>query len=162
MRDGRIGVCALALAVALAACGGSDAGAPRTPTPTEAPASTAPPTGSPARDALARQYERLRDAHRAIGPVWESLAAGGQVRCGAPIQALSPAAISAEGDPALASAAGHLRDAAVALDGAARLWQAECANPRPQPPADVINRGRLAVRDAGAALDVAARELGIE
>ena len=46
-----------------------------------------------------------------------------------------------------------LQQAAIEIQTAVNLWQAECQNPRPQPPPDVIDRGIRAALAAGTALD---------
>ncbi len=146
----------------LAGCGlmsEGDGGSEPSPTQIPSPTATAPPTESPIRLRLQDQYERLTEAQRAILAVWESLAAGGEVRCGEYPVVPAPSSISASGDAAYETLAALLRRAAIEAEHAVQLWQAECTNPRPVPPPDVVREGRLAASAAGDALAEAQRLL---
>lgn len=146
----------LLLGLALTACGETDT--PVEPSPTPAPpTSTVAPTTPPDLLRYQDQYERLVEANRAIAAVWDGLASGEQVQCGSypdfPAPEAIPTATATTGDTSLAV---HLQDAAIAVDEAVTLWRAECNNPRPTTPPDVIDQGRLATRTAGDALRSAA------
>ena len=139
----------------LAGCGlASEGNGVEEPSPTQTPPPTAtvPPTESPVRLRLQNQHERLSQAQRAILTVWEGLAAGGEVRCGEVPEVPAPASISANGDAAYETLAALLRRAAIETEQSVQLWRAECTNPRPVPPPDVIREGRLAASAAGDAL----------
>jgi hypothetical protein len=112
-------------------------------------------TVSPAAVHLQRDYESLRESHQKISDVWESLAIGTQVQCGDYPDVMSPETITAEGDPAFEPLATLLHSAAIDIDEAINLWKAECTRPRANPSPDVIDKGRLAVRAAGDALNQA-------
>lgn len=137
--------------IILAGCGTSD-DAPdsdrRSPAPTTSPA----PTLSQDRIDLERQHAALQAGHDAIALVWEGLATGQQVQCAPPPEIPAPENITKSGDARLAPLSELLNTAAIELRRAATLWQAECANPRPVIPPDVIDQGRLATRAAGDAL----------
>lgn len=139
---------AAVLLMMLAACGTSDE-APDTPHP----ASPSPvPTLPHDRIDLERQHAALQAGHDAIALVWEGLATGQQVQCAPPPDIPAPESITQSGEAPLAPLSELLRTAASELRRAAILWQAECANPRPVIPPDVIDQGRLATRAAGDAL----------
>lgn len=143
----------IALGLVLAACGGDD-GEQESATPTPSAA---------VRAALQTDYDALLEAQQAVGDIWETLGTGGQVTCGEMPAVISPESISAQGDPTLEPLAEVLRQAAVRVQNALDLWQAECLNPRAQPAPDVIDRGRLAARSAGDALHEAQQLLaGLE
>lgn len=145
------------LAMMLVACEGDSEQPPRTP-PTvvpwsqPAPAGPAIPTLSPVLLDLQRDYEALSAAYQALSAIWEGLAHGDSVRCGALPVVPDPAGINARGLAAYADLTAALRLAAIELMRSRDLWQAECLNPRPQPPPATISNGLLAVRAAGDAL----------
>lgn len=153
-------IASLLCALALAACGDSDSN--DTPdTPTDTPASTSVPviTIVPSYPRLQSQYEALTAAHQAAAAIWEGLASGQQVQCGEPVEVPAPESITIPDDPALADIGEYLRAAAIDLDRAAGLWQAECNHPREVIPPETINEGRIAVRAAGDALRAAETRL---
>ena len=126
----------------LAACGSDD----DSPAPAE---TSAPANDTSISTRLARDYESLNVAYQTIGNVWEGLASGEQVQCGTYPEAPAPEDISAGDDDALQPLADLLKQAAIELQSAINLWQAECNNPRTTIPPDVIDEGRLSVRAAG-------------
>jgi hypothetical protein len=107
---------------------------------------------SPALVSLQRHYEALSAAHDSLAPIWEGLARGDEVRCGAYPFVPDPAGIGATPATDYTNLAALLRRAAIALTRAGQLWQAECAAARRIPPPTVIHEGLLAVRGAGDAL----------
>jgi predicted small lipoprotein YifL len=149
------------LALALAACGsnGSHDKPPATAEPGLSSGNSEntplPATVSPAAVHLQRAYESLRESHQKISDIWEGLATGEQVRCGEYPEVLSPETITSEGDTTYEPLAALLHSAAIDIGQAINLWKAECTNTRTNPPSDVIDRGRLAVRSAGDALNQA-------
>lgn len=137
----------------LMACGTSD-DTPDTrhhPSPSPPPASPVP-TLSQERIELKQQHAALQTSYDAIALVWEGLATGQQIQCAPPPDIPAPESITQRNEVQLALLSELLRTAAGELRRAAILWQAECANPRPVIPPDVIDRGRLATRAAGDAL----------
>ena len=134
-------------------------------TPAPLPSDTAPPTQpanatlSPALIRLQRDYEMLSESQNNISAVWEGLAHGEQIQCGDSLDTLQPENITGDGstlDPLVAA----LRQAAVSINQAVELWQAECTNPRATIPTSVIDQGRLAVRSADDSLREAENLLG--
>jgi len=140
---------AILLACILAACGDEE-----TDRSTDRPSNATPEnaTISPVIVHLQRDYESLLTAQSAISEIWEQLADGQQVQCGQYPEVLAPESISAEDDPSLQPLADILHTAAIATEHAVQLWQAECRQPRQNPPPDVLSEGLLAVRSAGDAL----------
>ncbi|HEX3053291.1 MAG TPA: hypothetical protein VHP83_21715 [Aggregatilineaceae bacterium] len=132
----------------LTACGGDE----ESPSVTQTPLPPAINTQSPVFLRLQRNYEGLHDGLDAISEIWESLATGEEVQCGQYPASPSPESISAEGDPTYEALAERLRSAAIDLDTAINLWEAECKKTRAIPSLDVINQGLLAVGSAGDAL----------
>ncbi len=150
----------LLLSLILMACGGSesdDSPAAPTSTPPDTPVPVI--TTTPNYPHLQRQYEALSAAHEAIAAIWEGLAGGQQVQCGALVEVPAPESITISGDAALVEIGEYLRSAAIDLDRAASLWHAECSTPREIIPPDTINEGRLATRAAGDALRSAGMRL---
>lgn len=146
------------LILILAAC--ADSRAEHTPQPPPLTATpTIPPTDPEALAQLQQQHARLKASHGQVAAIWEALAVGQNVPCSAPLQTVDPASVTLLDDPVLHETSALLRDAAVDLNQAANLWRAECTHPRTTIPADVIDRGRLASRAAGAALSEAERLL---
>ncbi len=148
---------ACGLVITLVAACGTDS---KPPAP--APSDTAPPpsaTLSPSLVRLQRAYEMLSESQKSINAVWEGLAHGEEIQCGASLDALQPENITSD-DSAYDPLVSTLRQAAVSINQAVDLWQAECANPRPTIPASVIDQGRLAVRAADDALKEADNLLG--
>ncbi len=149
------------LALTIAACGG-ESNAPASPPAITPPGAATPPytapfaTLSPVLLSLQRDYEALSAAHYSLSRIWEGLARGEQVRCGAYPPVTDPAGISDHGETDYANLAALLRRVAIDLTRARQLWQAECATARQVPPSSVISEGLLAVRGAGDALREAA------
>jgi hypothetical protein len=149
------------LVLALAACGSNGSHDSQRSTADPGPANGSgedtpfPATLSPAAVHLQRDYESLRESRQKISDIWEGLATGTQVRCGEYPDVMSPETLTAEGDPALEPLATLLHSAAIDIDEAINLWKAECTRPRANPSPDVIDKGRLAVRAAGDALNQA-------
>lgn len=143
---------AVVTSAVLAACGTSD-NTPDSPIPTLPPPTVSPaPSKSAERADLERQYAALQTGHAALTRIWEALGAGEQVQCSEPPDIPAPESITRSDDAQFAPLSDQLRRAAVELGRAAALWQAECSNPRPTIPPDVIDQGRLATRTAGDAL----------
>lgn len=118
------------------------------PTHTAAPSPTPPSLDRTRRAALEVQYELLRQTQEQIVGVWQDLQAGQPVACIPSIEMpFSPSAITGEDEISQL-----LFQAALAVQDAVSLWDVECQNPRPQPPADVIERGVLAALAGGDAL----------
>lgn len=132
------------IGLALMGCTGDDK--PTTPQPIQASVTPAidalPMVDDGARDRLESQYESLRVAQGEIEQLWRDLKAGLDVTCSLEFSTLlSPALIT--GEDALA---GALYAAALDLNQAFQLWQAECQHPRPQVPDEIIDQGlRLAL-----------------
>ncbi len=147
----------LGVLILLAACGNGSKPKPQN----ETPAPTRPPfaTLSPVYLHLQRDYETLHDAHEAISDVWENLADNQQVACGQMLSSPDPDGISAEGDEDYEPLVTLLRNAAIDINEAVRLWQAECTRPGQQPSPDTISQGLLHVRAAGDSLNEASRLL---
>jgi hypothetical protein len=134
--------------IALTGCG-SDSDRPvDTSQPSPPPTDTAPATLDADRQQYLDQYERLQIAQRAISGVWEGLARGEQVQCGDTPDYPAPESITSSNDTQ-AALADHLQGAAIAINDAVNLWRAECRNPRPTIPPDVIDEGRFLTRAAG-------------
>ncbi|MBL1136894.1 MAG: hypothetical protein HND46_16430 [Chloroflexi bacterium] len=103
------------------------------------------------REQLESTYSVLSEVQAQIETVWSDLQAGRTVDCAAALkQQISPDALSSDDPISLI-----LQQAAIEVQTAVNLWQAECQNPRPQPPPDVIDRGIRAALAAGTALDAA-------
>lgn len=103
------------------------------------------------RQQLEFTYSILSEAQAQIETVWTDLQAGRTVDCAAALKPqISPDALSSDAPISLI-----LQQAAIEIQTAVNLWQAECQNPRPQPPPDVIDRGIRAALAAGTALDAA-------
>jgi hypothetical protein len=101
------------------------------------------------------QYETLRQAQDQLETIWSDLKGGQTVQCSADLPRLiAPDAISGQDEASLA-----LRRAAAEIDTAISLWVAECRNPRPQPPPEIIDRGLRAALAAGDALREAEQAL---
>lgn len=148
-------VCSLIILVA-AACGSRDERPPtRTSTPAPVPTVEPPAISFEELQQLERHYSALRNAHNALSMIWEGLASGQQIQCSELPVFPAPEAIASGDDSSEPSAGSTLRSAAIELDQASRLWRAECANPRATIPADIIDRGRMATRAAGDALQQA-------
>lgn len=153
--------CLFMLVVLLVACGGekdetpeaTSTPAPVQPTATLAPIETEAATLDPQlRPTLEAQYESLRQSQQQIETIWRDLQAGQAVPCSTEITTpISPQALNSD-DPVSQT----LFRAAVSIDQAITSWQAECQNPRQQPPPDVIDRGVLTALAAGDALREAA------
>lgn len=143
----------LLFVIAVAACDSADSTPDPTPTATGA---AVPATQSPVLVELQRDYERISASQADILAIWENLAANEQVQCGEYPPVVDPASISAEDDTAYQPLADLLQQAAFDVEHAINLWQAECLNPRPVPPPDVIDEGRFAARSAGDSLREAA------
>ncbi len=152
----------LLLILMLVACGGNDddpnneddsrTTETNTPVATETLSTTEieSPTLDPAqRTILEGQYELLRQSQAQIEGIWTDLRIGNEVSCATELQfPLSPDDITSS-DPVSVA----LFDAAVELETAYGMWQAECDNNRSQPPADVIDGGVRAALAAGDKLD---------
>lgn len=103
------------------------------------------------REQLESTYSVLSEAQAQIETVWSDLQAGRTVECAAELKPqMSPDALVGD-DPISLT----LQQAAIEVQAAVNLWQAECQNPRPQPPPEVIDRGIRAALAAGTALDAA-------
>lgn len=148
----------LLLILMLVACGGDDneddskAIETNIPIATETLSTTEieSPTLDPVqRTMLEGQYELLRQSQSHIEGIWTDLRIGNEVSCATELQfSLSPDDITGS-DPVSVA----LFDAAVELETAYGMWQAECDNNRSQPPADVIDGGVRAALAAGDKLD---------
>ncbi|MCQ3932303.1 MAG: hypothetical protein DPW16_17780 [Chloroflexi bacterium] len=107
------------------------------------------------REQLESTYSVLSEAQAQIEKVWSDLQAGRTVECAAELKPqISPDALSSDDSISLT-----LQQAAIEVQTAVNLWQAECQNPRPQPPPEVIDRGIRAALAAGTALDAASASL---
>jgi len=95
------------------------------------------------RLAIEPLYENLWQAYQQMSATWEGLAAGEQSQCGTAYTGLAPEMISGEHNLYQT-----LRQAAIDLEEAAQLWQAECENPRSNVPQNIIDQGVLHVRAA--------------
>lgn len=150
----------LILVLFLTACEDSETDATKLPSSTDTPetdllvASPTPETdlglATPTLDTTLRlsletQYDELQAAQIAIENVWSNLQKGETVVCSDELPFL-PEPQNYEGEHPLND---DLYTAAVFLDTAYSLWEAECLNPRSQPPADIINQGLLAALSAG-------------
>lgn len=138
----------LLFVLVLAACSGDDEpekpATAQPPTATAIPVTVQPTLSTELRLAAEGQYEQLRQLHVQMETIWDALLKGETAQCGEIYNVLSPEFVSAD--------LVELRRAAIELENAVLLWQAECENPRSQPPPDVIDRGVLMVRAAGDAL----------
>jgi hypothetical protein len=152
MKQYFIVVLSLALCVAVSACG-DDAtneeatatrGVTAVPTVSLSPATA---TIAPAiRPTLEARFDELQTAQKTITGIWTSLQNGEEVSCADELPEVGlPQAY--QGDDVISDL---LFLAATHLDAAYRLWESECQNPRPQPPAEVIDEG---LREALAAGD---------
>lgn len=146
---------ALLILLLLSACGDdkpNDDKSESTPANTPTMQIEATPTlTNELREQLESTYSILSEAQAQIETVWSDLQAGRTVDCAAALnQQISPDALSSD-DPISLT----LQQAAIEIQTAVNLWQAECQNPRPQPPPDVIDRGIRAALAAGTALDAA-------
>jgi len=151
----RFFVFGLLLLLVLAACGGDEnkenksdnkgTDLPR-PTATISTSENETLTLDPAqRSLLEGQYERLRQSQSQIEGIWTDLRNGNEVSCATELEfPLSPSDVIGSDSISLA-----LFDAAIELERAFGLWQAECDNSRSQPSADVIDDGVRAALAAG-------------
>ncbi len=135
------------LALILIACGGDSEDEENailsTLTPTAEDQSA--PTLDPAlRETLEFQYEALRQSQEQIETVWQDLQAGQPVSCTTIVEVNVP--------PEAVTGMDALFRAAVEIDRAVGLWEAECQNPRPHPPPEIIDQGLRAALAAGDAL----------
>ncbi len=146
---------ALLILLLLSACGDdkpNDDKSESTPatTPTMQIAAT-PTLTDELREQLESTYSILSEAQAQIETVWTDLQADRTVDCASALkQQVSPDALSSDDPISLI-----LQQAAIEIQTAVNLWQAECQNPRSQPPPDVIDRGIRAALAAGTALDAA-------
>ncbi|MCI0709687.1 MAG: hypothetical protein L0154_05935 [Chloroflexi bacterium] len=136
----------------ISACGDDDSdgdGATATrnvtavPTVSLAPATpTIPPD---IRPTLETGFDELQTAQETIAGIWSSLQSGEEVSCADELPEFGlPQAY--QGDDAVSVL---LFSAAAHLDTAYRLWEAECQNPRSQPPAEIIDQGLREALSAG-------------
>lgn len=129
---------------------------PQTEIPTDTP--TPQSLDNTRRASLEIQYELLRQTQEQAATIWTDLQAGRAVPCTTTVEIpFSPSAIT--GDDSISQ---HLYQTALALQDAVALWEAECQNPRQQPPPDVIERGVLAALAAGDSLRQAQELLASE
>lgn len=140
---------AVVIVLLASACGSPEDAPGATDTPAASPTATA----DPEIPRLQNLYERLRESQAAIASIWETLAAGDQARCDTAITVIPPESISLHDTSPHASLWLGLREAAIAIDEASNLWQAECQQPRTVPPPDIVQAGVLAARRAGDRLD---------
>jgi len=157
----RFWIPALLILLILTGCGGEDENnKPSNPTPeitptTEIEVTPAPTLSDTERQQLEVSYSVLSEAHTQIEGIWTDLQAGQSVECTTPLNPqISPDALT--GADVISQT---LQQAAIEIETAVNLWQAECQNPRPQPPADVIDRGVRAALAAGQALEAASELL---
>jgi hypothetical protein len=132
--------------------GGDNDARPATPvTPSLSITLSPSPENLSNRPTLEAQAEALRQSQQAIEAIWSDLQAGQTVACTTTVTlTVPPGAIT--GDDAVS---GLLFQTAVAIDQAVALWEAECQNPRTQPPAATIDRGLREALAAADALDEA-------
>ncbi|MBI5927870.1 MAG: hypothetical protein HY862_01065 [Chloroflexi bacterium] len=155
----RIGILALLIALMLSGCGGdkqNDDKSDATPsiTPTNQ-ALSSPTLTDDLRQQLESTYSILTEAQTQIEGVWSDLQAGQAVDCATSLKPqISPDALTGDDTISLI-----LQQAAIETQTAVNLWQAECQNPRSQPPPDVIDRGIRAALAASTALDAASAAL---
>lgn len=131
----------------IAACGEADPQATELPPTTTDSATVSPALPVEVRLDVEARYESLRQSHEQLSAIWEGLATGEQHPCTTEYEIIAPEMIA--GDHALYRT---LQQAAIDLEQAAQLWEAECANPRPQVPQSIIDQGMLIVRAAGDSL----------
>ncbi len=151
----RMWIPALLILLILSACGDNtsndnkpESTPPNTPT-IEIEVTSLPTLTDELREQLESTYNILSEAQAQIEAVWSDLQAGRTVDCAAELKPqISPDALTSD-DPISLT----LQQAAIEIQTAVNLWQAECQNPRPQPPPDVIDRGIRAALAAGTALD---------
>ena len=143
-------VCVLGLLI-ISACGGDDsdvneATATRNVTAVPTLTSATPSIAPEVRPTLEAEFDELRTAQETITGIWSSLQNGEEVSCADELPEFGlPQAY--QRDDVVSDL---LFSAAVHLDTAYRLWEAECQNPRSQPPPEVIDQG---LREALAAGD---------
>lgn len=97
------------------------------------------------RATLEESYEALRQRQTAIEEVWARLQRDDTVGCDEALPEMHSPQIYA-GDDAVSE---RLFDAAVHIANAYQLWEAECQNPRTQPPGTVIDEGLREALSAG-------------
>lgn len=145
--------CLLLVMLMVSACSGDDsdddeATATRaiTAIPTVSLAPSTPTLAPEIRPTLETGFDELQAAQETIIGIWSSLQSGEEVSCADELPAFGqPQAY--QGDDAVSTL---LFSAAAHLDKSYRIWESECQNPRPQPPAEVIDEG---LREALAAGD---------
>jgi hypothetical protein len=156
----RFWIPALFILLILTGCGEDENNKPSDPTPeitptTEIEVTPAPTLSDAERQQLEASYSILSEAHTQIEGIWSDLQAGQSVECATPLNPqISPDGLA--GEDVISQT---LQQAAIEIETAVNLWQAECQNPRPQPPADVIDRGVRAALAAGQALEAASELL---
>lgn len=113
------------------------------PTVSLAPATpTIPPDRRPT---LETGFDELQTTQETIAGIWSGLQSGEEVSCADELPEFGlPQAY--EGDDAVSAL---LFSAAAHLDTAYRLWEAECQNPRSQPPPEIIDQGLREALSAG-------------
>ena len=115
----------------------SDADNPSPDTTDDTPAPTAT-IGLNDRLELEQELESMQAAQQQIETIWRDLQAGEQVSCATELLRRSgPARFQQQGD----SVYTILYQAALEIETSVQIWEQECSNPRPMPPADIINRG---------------------
>lgn len=108
------------------------------------PSSPPPTIALEIRSTLESNYDALRTAQVAIYEVWSALQENEAVSCSEELPfLLNPQEVNGEDE-----ISAKLYAAALQLQDAYRLWTAECADPRSQPPADVIGNGLRAALSA--------------
>ena len=147
----RLVLLSLVLVVVGMACSSDEKPTPNVPE--TLPIITTPTITLDQRLYLESQFSTLQVAQRRIEGIWQDLQAGRQVLCAAWEEARIPPA-SVQGDDEISIA---LFQAASDIETAILIWEAECDNPRLQPPPEIIDRGLR----AALAADIALQQAGV-